>query len=163
MIVCNWFPPILLLSLLPIISTAPTPLTAKQKDNLGAEISDVLLLEETIIPPWERTDDESSSSQPPQLRVARSPWQQSMQWHPTERLKPRGCYKRYDRRYRRWMRRACHYQSSTVPRRRTTTTTTTTTTTPGPPTAPPTPKRKKRCFKRYHKKYKKYVSRCVYW
>jgi len=54
MIVCNWFPPILLLSLLPIVSAAPTPSTVKQKDNLGAEISDVLLVEETIIPPWGR-------------------------------------------------------------------------------------------------------------
>jgi len=160
MIVCNWFP-ILLLSLLPIVSSAPTPSPVKQRDNLGAEISDVLLIEETI-PPW-GVIDESSSSQPPHLRFARSPWQQSMQWHPTENPR-RGCYKRYDKRHRRWMRRACHYNStSAIRRRRTTTTTTTTTTTPGPPTAPPKPRTKKRCFKRYHKKYKKYVSRCVYW
>ena len=104
-----------------------------------------------------------SSSQ----RFVRSAWQQSMQWHPTEKprgYRPRGCYKRYDRRHRRWMRRACHYnQAGRNRRRRTTTTTTTTSTTPEPPTVPPKSQTKKRCFKRYHKKYKKYVTRCVYW
>ena len=147
-------------------------------DDLGAETSKDLL-SENIQPttigryvckcsrphlnfhfPSERDD---SSTWPPLLRFARSAWQQSMQWHPTER--PQGCHKRYDRRHRRWMRRACHYNSTRRRRRRRqpTTTTTTTTTTPGPPTPAPTARTKKRCFKRYHKKYKKYVTKCVYW
>jgi len=161
MIFCVCFFPVLLLSLLPTASTAPAPAPFRQEDDLGAGVSDVLLVE--TIPP---TRDESSS-QPPLLRFVRSAWQQSMQWHPTEKprgYRPRGCYKRYDRRHRRWMRRACHYnQAGRNRRRRTTTTTTTTSTTPEPPTVPPKSQTKKRCFKRYHKKYKKYVTRCVYW
>jgi len=159
MILFNWIP-VLLLSLLPIVSSAPTMVATStpkiQNGNLGAGILEVLL-KDAIKP------KDELSSPPPLLRYVRSAWQQSMQWRPTESPR-RGCYKRYDRRQRRWMRRACHYQSTRRRRRRrTTTTTTTTTTTPGPTTDPPKPRTKKRCFKRYHKKYKKYVTRCVYW
>jgi len=150
--------PVLLLSIIPMASTAPAPSPLRQEDDLGAQISEVLLVE-TISAPRDE-----SSSQSPLLRLERSPWQQSMQWHPT--TQPRRCYKRYNRRQRRWMKRACHFSQAERARRRRrrrTTTTTTTTTTPGPPTSPPTPRTKKRCFKRFHKKYKKYVTRCVYW
>ena len=97
------------------------------------------------------------------MRWPRSAWQPSVQWRPTQ--KPRKiCAKRYDKRRRKWMRRSCHYRERRERRRlrRITTTTTTTTTTTRKPVLVEKP-RYKRCFKRYNKKHKKYITRCTYW
>ena len=98
-----------------------------------------------------------TSELPPRPR--RSPYQPSVQWNPHKPTPKNGCFKRYNKRLKRWMRRSCHFKSKK--RKTTTTPATTTTTTVSPPSA--VPRNKKKCYKRYNGRIKKYITKCSYW